>query len=130
MSAKNKTTIQVLLAISGHELKTAFFLALASEPTIKIVGTAVNTAELLTYTRALSPDAILLEWNLPGTPLAEITPTLLPPETNTQLFIICNPSSQQQCHRIAKSNNAIYVEDSPENLITSLIAQQLEEIEK
>lgn len=129
MSAKNETPIRVLLAVSTRELKTAFFLALASEPTIKIVGTAVNTAELITYTRALNPDAILLEWSLPGTPLKEIVSTLLQAGANTQLFIICNPSSQEQCQTIAQTNKAIYVEDSPENLITSLIAQYLEEIE-
>ena len=78
MSAKNKPNTRVLLAVNTRELKTAFFLALGSEPDIKIVGTAVNTAELLTFTRALNPDAILLEWDLPGTPLTEIVPIILP----------------------------------------------------
>ncbi|MCP4360438.1 MAG: hypothetical protein GY796_20710 [Chloroflexi bacterium] len=121
MSAKNNPNTRVLLAVNTRELKTAFFLALGNEPDIKIVGMAVNTAELLTFTRALNPDAILLEWDLSGAPLTEIIPTILPTEATTKIFIISSPSSQQQCQAIVQSNNAIHVETSPENLITSLI---------
>jgi len=130
VSTKNNPAIRVLLAVNSREMKTAFFLALNSEPSIEIVGTAVNTAELSTFTRALNPDAILLEWELPGTSLVEILSSIIQAEAELNIFIISNPSTQQQCQSIAQSKSRIFVEDSPETLITLLKThQQLEEIE-
>lgn len=121
MDSKNSPPKRVLLAVATHELKTAFFLAFGSEPHHQIVGTAVNTAELLTFTRALNPDIILLEWELPGTPMVEMITSLIQRDPKPQIFFISAPSSQQECLAAAKRDDAIHVESSPENLISSLL---------
>lgn len=121
VNKKNHPQKQVLVAIHNRELKTAVFLTLASEKRCKIVGTAVNTAELLTLTRALQPDAILLEWSLPGSSLIENLPALLQASNKTQIFLIGTPSTQQQCREAAQTHDQVFVEESPETLITALI---------
>jgi DNA-binding NarL/FixJ family response regulator len=119
MSGKPK--LRLLLAIHTRELKTAFFVALDSQPLWELVATAANAAELLTYSHALHPDAIVLEWELPGRPMAEVLPALAQTSPCTEISVICRPSSWQQVRDLAPT--ARLYED-PEELIASLEALQ------
>ena len=121
--AENKTIIQLLLAIYSRELKKAFFLTLSEEPNIQIVATAANTTELLSYNRSLQPDAIVLEWDLPGRPMSEVYPGLNQTDAPPSLFIIGKPSSE---HHIRELVPECDLYDDPEKLIHALKVQKEE----
>ena len=114
--------LRLLLAIYTRELKTAFFLALSDQRTVQIVATATNTAELLSYTRAFQPDAIALEWEMPGRPMVDVLPTLTQACSPAEILIISRPSSRQQIRDVAPS---VSVFDDPEELINTLEALEL-----
>jgi len=120
ITAENKQTVRLLLAIYTRELKTAFFLALSDESNIQIVATAANTAELLTYNRSLQPNAIVLEWDLPGRPMTEVYPVLTQADSLPDIFIIGKPSSEHHVRDLAPDCD-LYTD--PEKLINALNLQ-------
>lgn len=121
LAAEKKPKLRLLLAIYTRELKTAFFLALSNQPSVQIVASATNTAELLTYSRTFQPDAIALEWELPGSPVADLLPTLIQACSSVEILIISRPSSRQQIRDVAPT---FTVFDEPEELIHTLEALQ------
>ena len=123
LATEDKSSVRLLLAIYTRELKTAFFLALADEPNIQIIATAANTAELLTYNRSLQPNAILLEWDLPGRPMCEVYQVLTQAGDPPSIFIIGKPSSEEQIREVAPGCDLYAV---PEKLINELKVQMEE----
>jgi DNA-binding NarL/FixJ family response regulator len=111
----------LLLAIYTRELKTAFFLALSEQPSVHVVASATNTAELLSYHRTFLPDAIALEWEMPGRPVKDLLPTLAQSDTPAKILIISRPSSCEQIRELAPNARVF---DDPEELIDTLDALQ------
>ena len=121
MAAEKKPRLRLLLAIYTRELKTAFYLALSDQPSLQVVASATNTAELLSYSRTFQPDAITLEWELPGRPVADFLPTLTQACSSAEILVISKPSSRQQIRDVAP---CVSVFDEPEELIHTLEALQ------
>jgi DNA-binding NarL/FixJ family response regulator len=120
LAAENKPVTRLLLAIYTRELKTAFFLALSEVSNIQIVATAANTAELLTFNRSLRPNAIVLEWDLPGKPMTEVYPVLAQDDPPPSIFIVSKPSFEHHIRDLALDGD-LYAD--PENLVQALKAQ-------
>jgi DNA-binding NarL/FixJ family response regulator len=116
-TAKSKPNHQVVVAISTRELKTAIFLTLRSDPKIRVVATAANTAELLTYARSFQPDAIILEMELKGSTMGEVFEKLCEVSPDTKILIISKPSSFDQIHNLPEVDNIIRVDNAPENIL-------------
>jgi chemotaxis response regulator CheB len=121
LAAEKKPKLRLLFAMYTRELKTAFYLALSDRPSVQVVASATSTAELLSYNRAFQPDAIALEWELPGRPLADLLPTLTQACPSAEILIISRPSSRQQIQDAAP---CVSVFDEPEELIHRLEALQ------
>jgi DNA-binding NarL/FixJ family response regulator len=121
LAEEKKPKLRLLLAIYTRELKTAFYLALSDWPSVQVVASATNTAELLSYNRAFQPDAIALEWELPGRPLADVLPTLTQACSSAEILIVSRPSSRQQIRDVAPTASVF---DEPEELIHTLEALQ------
>jgi DNA-binding NarL/FixJ family response regulator len=103
-----------------REVKTAIFLALQSEPEISVVATAVNTAELLTYTRSFHPDLIILEWELKGRPMMDVLPQLPQISPSSKIFVISKPSSYEQIRDLPANENIICVDEANEAILKTI----------
>jgi CheY-like chemotaxis protein len=125
LTPETDTRLRLLLAIHTRELKTAFFLALSHQPSVHVVASATNTAELLTYGRTFQPDAIALEWEMPGRPVADVLPALTQVCPSAELLIISRPSSRGQIRDVAPD---VRVFDDPEELLTTLEALKQRQI--
>jgi CheY-like chemotaxis protein len=125
LAAQKRPRLRLLLAIYARELKTALFLALSEQSALQIVASATNTAELLSYGRTFQPDAIALEWEMPGRPMADVLPALTQACSSAELLIISRPSSRQQIRDVAPSASVF---DDPEELIGVLEALKLRKI--
>ncbi len=121
MTVETEPKLRLLLAVYTRELKTAFFLALSDRPSVHVVASATNTAELQTYSRTFQPDAIALEWEMPGRPVGDVLPTLTQACSSAEILIISRPSSREQIQVLAPD---ISVFDDPEELIDTLDALQ------
>lgn len=69
---REQSSVRVVVAVHSREVKTSLFLALNGLDDVTIVATANSTAELVSYTRALTPTFALVETGLPGRPLGEV----------------------------------------------------------
>ena len=58
--------VDILLADDQPHVRSALRLLLEQESGARIVGQVENAADLLAKCRALGPDVILLDWELPG----------------------------------------------------------------
>ena len=58
--------VRVLLADDQMHVRSALRLLLENEPQVEVVGEAAESASLLDQINALSPDLVLLDWELPG----------------------------------------------------------------
>ena len=120
--AENKPNHQVVVAVSTPELKTAIFLTLNSEPEIRVVAAAANTAELLTYARSFQPHTIILELELKGYPIGEALEKLCEVSPESKVLIISKPSSFDQIHNLPAAKNIIRIDDAPETILRSVKA--------
>jgi DNA-binding NarL/FixJ family response regulator len=61
-----KTARRILLAERNSMLGSALGILLGREPGVQVVGEVNDAQELLDAARASRPDAVLLDWDLPG----------------------------------------------------------------
>ena len=58
-------SMRILIADQQPRVRFALRVLLKREPGLEVVGEAVNADELLAQTAAISPDLVLLGWELP-----------------------------------------------------------------
>lgn len=68
--------MRVLLADDEARVRSALKLLLEQQPDLHVIGEAEESASLLAEVRATQPDAVLIDWELPGTPAAELVAVL------------------------------------------------------
>lgn len=68
--------MRVLLADDQAKVRSALRLLLTDEPHVKVIGEAIDSTGLLDWVKATCPDAVLLDWELPGLPAAALLPVL------------------------------------------------------
>lgn len=68
--------MRILVADNETKVRSALILLLEQQNDMEVVGEAAETASLLAMIRAAQPDALLIDWELPGQPPAEIVGAL------------------------------------------------------
>jgi len=76
--------MRVLLADDQAKVRSALRLVLEQQPSVQVLGEAVDATGLLDWVKAACPDLVLLDWELPGIesdgllpPLRELCPGLM-----------------------------------------------------
>jgi two-component system response regulator DesR len=68
--------LRVLLADDQLAVRSALRLVLEQEPDVDVVGEVAEAERLLAEVRSVHPDLLLLDWELPGLPAADLLRTL------------------------------------------------------
>lgn len=68
--------MRILLADGREKVRSALQLLLEQEEDVEVVGEASSDGDLLAAAEAHRPDVILVDWELPGRPLAVLLSTL------------------------------------------------------
>ena len=68
--------MRILLADDRAKVRSALRLLLEQEPGLSVVGEAASADELLAQVQTAGPDIVLLDWELPGRPAAEVVSAL------------------------------------------------------
>lgn len=68
--------MRVLLADDRAKVRSAVRLLLEQEDDVEVVGEVESSGGLLAMAEEESPDVILVDWELPGKPLAALLPML------------------------------------------------------
>jgi len=66
----------ILLADDQPEVRRALVALLNRQPGLRVVGEAVDAADLLAQVEAVKPRTILLDWELPGRTQISLIPAL------------------------------------------------------
>ncbi|HEX8959410.1 MAG TPA: response regulator transcription factor [Solirubrobacterales bacterium] len=68
--------LRVLLADDQLAVRSALRLVLEQEPDVDVVGEVAEGEQLLAQVGAARPDLLLLDWELPGLPVADLLSAL------------------------------------------------------
>lgn len=114
--------MRILIADDQPKVRFALRVVLEQRPGSKQVGEAVDAASLLAQARAICPDLVILDWDLPGMPA---------PDLQIQLRKVCPDllvialSGNQEAQRAALGAGAdafVCKCDSPDQLLSAIEA--------
>ena len=112
--------MRVLLADNDSRICTALDLLLKSHLTLAVAGESPDVDTLIHQAKALAPDLILLDWELPGTPNAELLERLR--RTSPRPWVIAlsgRPESEREA-LTAGADAFVSKADPPERLLAAL----------
>jgi DNA-binding NarL/FixJ family response regulator len=122
--------MRILLADNQAKVVYALRVLLLQQPGLEIVGTAANAAELLSMTRALRPDMVLLHWNLQGMPAVDLLRALQGICPGSYVIALSAQLEARRASLAAGADVFVCKMDPPERLLAAIqSAREMEEAE-
>jgi DNA-binding NarL/FixJ family response regulator len=117
--------MRIFLADDQIKVRLALRLLLEHEPGLSVVGEADEAENLLAQVRAIQPDLVLLDWELPGLQTSELLPALH--SLGCSLKVIALSGHWEACEEALAAGADAFVSkgDPPERLLTTLRAVEL-----
>lgn len=110
--------MNVLLATKHPDLRLSIELLLSQEPGVAIVGTASETEGLLALIKSTSPDIVILDWDLPGRPVAKLLSKKSISRDRTRFIVLCTWPELKDQVRQAGADVCLVKGDAPDELLT------------
>jgi chemotaxis response regulator CheB len=125
IAARNRMPIAVLLVEDSDVMRLAIKRVLNSEPTIELLGEAVDLPEALQMTAELKPNVVLMDLHLPGE--REFSPEFIKSQLllSAKYVVMMSLSEDEEATALAKRYGAITLLDKS-NLQASLIPSILQ----
>lgn len=113
--------MRVLIADAHSEVRWALRTVIREEPGLTVVGEVSDAEHLLTQARALQPDLIILEWELPNQPTETVLPLLLGALNHgCQVIVLSRRPEARQAALAAGAGAFVSKADAPEQLLAAL----------
>ena len=112
----------VLVADDQAKVRSALRLLLEQDADIEILGEAVDTTGLLDWAKAACPDVVLLDWELPGLPAAEVLELLRLRCPGLRVIALSGRPRTRQAALAAGADAFVSKGDPPECLLAALDA--------
>ena len=112
--------MRVLLADDQAKVRSALRLLLEQLPQVEILGEAVDTTGLLDWVRAIKPDLVLLDWELPGLPAASLVQIL---QSHHPDLLVIALSGRPEARQVALETGVhafVSKGDPPERLLAAV----------
>ncbi len=117
---KERIWMNTLLATKEPSLRLALELLLREEPGINVVGTASETEGLLALIQTARPDLVLLDWDLPGRPCAQVLGTARSANGQPAFIVLGKEASTEQPALAARADAFVLKGDMPEQLLVAV----------
>ncbi len=117
---KNSQTIHIVLADDQAPLRSALHLWLEQETRLHVVGEATDAASLMDQIAQTPPDLILLDWELPGMPIAHMLPLLNQELPNTHIIALSSRPEARQAALAAHVDAFVSKGEPPEKLLAAI----------
>ncbi len=98
-------------------MRSALRLLLEQQPGLSVVGEAANAGELQAMVETIRPDLILLDWELPGAPAAELLPILRSCHPRLRIIALSGRPEARKAALAAGANAFVSKGDPPERLL-------------
>jgi DNA-binding NarL/FixJ family response regulator len=112
--------MRVLLADHHSNVRWALRTVIREEPDMVVVGEAADFAALEGQIEALSPDVVLLEWELPGWPAEAILYRLRKLVPRLYVIVLSQCSELERAALAAGADAFVSKAREPEGLLTML----------
>jgi len=114
--------MRIIVADDQAKVRSALRLALEQEPEVKILGEAVDSTGLLDWVKAVCPDLVLLDWELPGLPPAALLPLLHDYCPGLKMVALSSQPQVRPAALAAGADDFVSKGDPPEQLLAALHA--------
>lgn len=120
--SENKEKIKVLVVDDHPVVRKGLHTCLAKQDRLKIVGEASNGDEAIAKARALSPDIVLMDIDLPGMSGLAVTELLRKQSPALKVLVLSVHSNKDYIFRIIQAGAHGYVskESSPDELLRAI----------
>lgn len=112
--------MRILIADDQPKVRFALRVALERQPGPKTVGEAIDSADLLAQARSVCPDLLLLDFDLPEMPLAELLSELRRICRCLKVIILSEKSKTEQATLAIDADAFVSKADPPEHLLRAL----------
>jgi DNA-binding NarL/FixJ family response regulator len=115
--ADREAQMRVLLADDQVKVRFALRVLLQRQPDVTVVGEASNARELIDQIAATHPDALLLEWELPGLAATRALEALLKSFPGLTVIALSGRSEARREAQMAGASAFVSKTDPPECLL-------------
>lgn len=112
--------MRILVADNEAKVRSALILLLEQQPDLQVVGEVAETASLAATVRALRPDALLIDWELPGQPPAEIVEALREAHPTLCVIALSGRSEARKSAMHAGADGFVSKVEPPDCVLTIL----------
>jgi DNA-binding NarL/FixJ family response regulator len=112
--------VDVVLASARSDLRFALEVFLREQPGVVVVGTATGARGLLALIRTTCPDLVILDWGLPGQPLAKVLDEARAHEQPPSTIVLGRDEFDRQPALDAGADVYVQRGDPPETLLVAL----------
>ena len=112
--------MRVLLADAHPEVRWALRPVIREEPGLALAGEVSDSEHLLEQAQELKPDLIVLEWELPGQPGAELLADLGTLNHGSWVIVLSSKPEAKQAALAAGANAFVSKANGPEELLAAL----------
>ena len=112
--------MRIVLAIGASDLRLAVELLLGEEPGVVVVGSASDTKGLLALIGSISPDATLVDYDLPGRPIADVLGEIKSSESAPKIIVLGKDAAQRGAALASGADAYVLKGNPPEQLLASI----------
>lgn len=110
--------MDIVLASRQSDLRVALEILLREEPGTDVIGTASSAASLRALVQTSLPDLVLLDWELPGHPPANLLAEARSLNPRPQVIVLGQDLNAKQAALAAGADAFVLKGDSPTHLLT------------
>ncbi len=112
--------MRILIADDEPKVRFALRVSLEQHPGFKTIGEAIDAEDLLAQTNVICPDLILLDWDLPGLPAAELLIALRRICPRLRVLVLSEKPEVHQAASRAGASAFVCKGESPDRLRSAL----------
>lgn len=111
--------MDIVLASQEYDLRLALELLLREEPGAYVVGTVSHADALQALIQATNPDLVLLDWDLPGQPLAEVLAQVKSADYIPKIIVLSKDAEARGAAVAAGADAFVIKGDPPKQLLVA-----------
>ena len=112
--------MRILVADNQPKVRFALRVALEQRPGDKTIGEATDAQDLLAQTSVICPHLLLIDWELPGMPMAELVPRLRKACVNLHVIVLHSREETRGQAIAAGADAFVCKSDGPDELLTAI----------
>ncbi len=112
--------MRLFIAEARKELRLALQMLLNQEAGLHVTGIAVETKGLVAQIAASEPDVLLLDWQLPGSPMKELVGDIRALELPLKIVVLSVQPEEEGAAMAAGADAFVSKADPPDQLMAVL----------